>query len=326
VISVAARHLSQEAHLWYTITSPDYIAASKDKLQVAFDFLHERVLKHPFISGYSPVPHWGGVMEDLLGRFDNALALLKQGEFGPMQDWASRLSDIPRGFDESNMEWLSQPDQVQFKAMLDETYGICSDFLISMAMSQRYSDPDYVGGSGEWGQDIPEDVGIAGSNIALNYEEAIFPVLPDQIPEYAADTSVSCKTGDIVPWTGVWVPSTGMGTAALAFARQGVQIMQPAYEIASVDEDGYASFNLMDCIWHPVKPTGRVVEHPLLATLRHEATGARGRCEAGHRCPREGWWFTPAAQDSRRVFKLGEVMPSVKADYGQTIWQWDASQ
>lgn len=46
------------------------------------------------------------------------------------------------------------------------------------------------------------------------------------------------------------------------------------------------------------------------------------RCEAGQPCPRDGEWETPAKASSRRRFKQGEVMPSVEADYGQTIWQW----
>lgn len=46
------------------------------------------------------------------------------------------------------------------------------------------------------------------------------------------------------------------------------------------------------------------------------------RCEAGKPCPRDGEWETPAKLDSRRRFKLGEVMPSLDADYGSTIWHW----
>lgn len=319
---MAARNLSQEAHLWYTITSPDYIARAKDKLQEATAFMHERVLKHPFIADYAPVPHWGGVMEDLLDRFDNALEILKQGEFEPMQRWAGRMQDIPRGFKESNLEWLSTPDQETFLGLLNSTFRICDRFLMSIAMSEVYSDPNYKDRSADWRIEVPTDEGYEGDNLARYYEEDVFPSLPDQIPEYAPDNSVSCKTGDIVPWTGVWVPSTGMGTAALAFARKSLQIMQPAYEIASRDEDGYATFNLVDCVWHPVKPTGRMIEHPVLAQLKHDQVNAPGRRESGERCPREGWWFTPAAQDSRRLFKLGEVMPSFGGDYGQTIWQW----
>lgn len=319
---MAARNLSQEAHLWYTIASPDYIVRAKVKLQEATTFMRERVLKHPFIADYAPVPHWGGVMEDLLDQFDNALEMLRQGEFEPMQRWAGRMQGIPRGFKESNLEWLSHTDQVTFMGLLNEAFSICDRFLMSVAMSQVYSDPNYKDRSADWCHEVPSDEGYEGNNIARYYEEDVFPTLPDQIPEYAPDTSASCKTGDIVPWTGVWVPSTGVGTAALAFARQNVQIMQPAYEIASRDEDGYATFKLVDCVWHPVKPTGRMIEHPVLTQLRHDAAMASGRCESGERCPREGWWFSPAAQDSRRLFKLGEVMPSVGGDYGQTIWQW----
>jgi hypothetical protein len=47
----------------------------------------------------------------------------------------------------------------------------------------------------------------------------------------------------------------------------------------------------------------------------------------GDKCPRAGFWFTPAQAGSRRYFKAGEVMPKVEGDYGLTIWQWDeASQ
>jgi hypothetical protein len=68
-----------------------------------------------------------------------------------------------------------------------------------------------------------------------------------------------------------------------------------------------------------------MIEHPVLAQLKREQANARGRCESGERCPREGDWLTPAAPDSRRRFQLGEIMPSVGGDYGKTIWQWVAN-
>jgi hypothetical protein len=46
-----------------------------------------------------------------------------------------------------------------------------------------------------------------------------------------------------------------------------------------------------------------MIEHPALAQLKHDAVTARGRCESGKRCPREGWWLTPAVTDKRH-FKL----------------------
>lgn len=315
-----SRDLSQEAHLWYTISSPDYIAKANVKLQEAADLIRSQAELHPFIKDYAPVPYWGGVIEDLLSQFDNALEMLKHGDFSQMNRWASRLQDIPRGLQEGNMNWMS--GMRHFLDLLNDAYSICGRFSRAVMMSNMFSSQRYKDGTGDWHHDIPEDMGYEGNNIARNSEEHIFPTLPDQIPEYAPDTSVSCKTGDIVPWTGVWVPSTGMGTASLAFARKNLQIMQPAYEIASRDEDGYATFDLVDCTWHPVKPTGRMIEHPLWPQLRAQEAEAQGRCESGHRCPRAGWWFTPAQADSRRHFALGDVMPDVGTGYGITIWQW----
>lgn len=51
------------------------------------------------------------------------------------------------------------------------------------------------------------------------------------------------------------------------------------------------------------------------------------RCEANHPCPKTGYWWTPAKQNSRRHFQQGEIMPDFpNSSYGATIWQWDANQ
>jgi len=54
-------------------------------------------------------------------------------------------------------------------------------------------------------------------------------------------------------------------------------------------------------------------------------TGAP-RTFANQPCPREGNWFTPADPEGQRHFKVGEIMPEVKSDYGATIWQWAEKQ
>jgi hypothetical protein len=318
------RNLSQEAHLWYTITSPEYLAQVKPKLQEASVVMRQGVEDHPFIKDYAPVPYWSGVMEEVLDSFDNALATLKHGNFGPMIGVGARLESIPRGLQEGNMNWGF--DVGHFMANLNAAISICDDFWRAVVMSTMYSSEGYKNRTADWHYDVPEDMGIEGNDIARIYENHIFPTLPTQIPEYAPDTSVSCATGDMVPWTGVWVPSTGMGTAALAFGRKDIHVMQAAYEIASVDEDGYSTFKVVDCTWHPVKPTGRMIDHPVLAQFKHDAATAPRRCEAGERCPREGYWFTPAQENSRRSFKLSEMMPNLSTDYGGTIWQWDVNQ
>ncbi|KQP13824.1 hypothetical protein ASF43_17460 [Pseudorhodoferax sp. Leaf267] len=56
------------------------------------------------------------------------------------------------------------------------------------------------------------------------------------------------------------------------------------------------------------------------------AAGVRLRAAAGERCPRTGWWITPAAANARQRFDAGDVMPDLKSAWGATIWQWDAVQ
>ena len=53
---------------------------------------------------------------------------------------------------------------------------------------------------------------------------------------------------------------------------------------------------------------------------------APSRVSGGERCPRAGWWLTPARVGSRKYFEEGQLMPEVGGDYGATIWQWDAKQ
>lgn len=55
--------------------------------------------------------------------------------------------------------------------------------------------------------------------------------------------------------------------------------------------------------------------------------GARvPRVEGGNVCTKDGYWSTPAARNSRRYFKAGELMPIMASDYGLTLWQWDSLQ
>lgn len=319
------RNLSQEAHLWYVLTSPDFFERAKLPLQTARDLFDQAMLAEPIAADYAPMPYLGNELDELLQAHLNAKSMLKHGDWTAMIAWQGHLAQLPRSFEERSLAWMGDRAD-PFMRELDTASSIAHNMWLAVAMSQRFSDSDYKSGLENWRVCQPTDIGIDGDGITRYYEESIFPVLPDKIPEYKPDVSVSCKTGEVVPWTGVWVPSTGMGTAALAFARQGVQIMQPAYEVDDVDEDGMAeSYKLFEAVWHPVKPTGQMIDHPVLTNLKTHEAQARGRCESGQRCPREGWWFTPAAPE-RRNFKLGELMPTVGGDYGLTIWQWCESQ
>ncbi|MCX9158028.1 hypothetical protein OPU71_18035 [Niveibacterium sp. 24ML] len=321
------RNLSREAHLWYSITSPEFMDRARSHLQDAFDQFEKSVKQHAFIADYPPVPRGGGRLEHLLRTYANARALMEQGEYSEMLRWGGYLENTPRVFEESNMAWM-EDKAGEFMSTLESALSVCSDFGFAVTMSEWYSSEGFKAHPSDWKLEIPEDAGIPGDHIARFYEESLLVPRPSEIPEYKADESVSCATGQIVPWTGVWVPADGMGKAALAFARQGIQIMQPAYHLIREDEDtGDEQYDVVECAWHPVKPTGRMIPFPG-PFKREEAEDVDGplRCVAGQPCPQAGWWSTPAKVESRRHLNQGEVMPDLDSDYGATIWQWDVDQ
>lgn len=51
------------------------------------------------------------------------------------------------------------------------------------------------------------------------------------------------------------------------------------------------------------------------------------RVPGGQACPMADWWYTLAAQSSRRYFNKGDVMPKIEgSSYGDTCWLWDTDQ
>jgi hypothetical protein len=278
------RDLSREAHLWYTITSADYVQHAKPYLEKALAVLRRGVANKPLAGQYPPVPYWGGVIEDILLNIDNAITLLKAGNFDLMKRLAARLMDVPRGLSES-VQWLPSEQNAEMLDNIDAAYGICSKFLDGLLMSQRFPADEYKGGASDLRYENPWDVGLPSNGIMLHYEEPVYKVIgrPAHIPEYAPDTSVICKTGEIVPWTGVWVPVTGMGTAALAFAQRAVQVMQPAYELSRgfAEDEHLDADKVVDTAWHPVKRTGRMAPLPPGDQARKAANAASVSAQVG---------------------------------------------
>jgi hypothetical protein len=163
---------------------------------------------------------------------------------------------------------------------------------------------------------------------------------PQQFPDHSIDRSIKIRPGERCLRTGVWVPQQWLDGAcdfSLAFSVEG-RLMQPAFRIVALEQitldDAFPEYDMAATQYVSRKTraedTTWYFAHKPDAATRTEAstdrTGIRLRCEAGQPCPREGWWFTPARMNSRRLFKAGELMPDLKSDWGITIWQWDEQQ
>lgn len=47
---------------------------------------------------------------------------------------------------------------------------------------------------------------------------------------------------------------------------------------------------------------------------------------SGQICPKTGYWFTVAQENSRQYFKEGEILPEIKTDWGEVYWQFDGEE
>jgi hypothetical protein len=57
-----------------------------------------------------------------------------------------------------------------------------------------------------------------------------------------------------------------------------------------------------------------------------DAKARPGSVRGGGACPKTGYWWTPAMENSRRFFNERETMPAGTTAYGAIIWQWDDDQ
>jgi hypothetical protein len=82
------------------------------------------------------------------------------------------------------------------------------------------------------------------------------------------------------------------------------------------------------CKWYFVERVEGEFEDEDLdqADAKTSAQSLRLRVEAGQPCPKSGYWFTPARENSRTHFETGQTMPDVGGTWGATIWQWDEQQ
>ena len=188
--------------------------------------------------------------------------------------------------------------------------------------ADSFLDPDP-----EWPEGSNDDDGFPGDRLVKAYRSytslysnAPFLVLPSPLPEYVIDWSVVCRTGDEVPWTGVWYPSVGLERHSLTFAIEGLK-MQPAYQVTKTVEEreresGGAIFSSPETVavatsWHPVILSGRQTE--IVQELR---------ARAGELCPKAGVWQPMEPGAAQRVYKVGETMASLGSAYGITVWVW----
>jgi hypothetical protein len=173
------------------------------------------------------------------------------------------------------------------------------------------------------------DPGYPGGDIVKWYEDyagyfkkPLICTLPDPVPEYVVDTSMSCRTGNEVPWTGIWYPSTGLERHSLTFAIKGLR-MQPVYRVVKTTEELRTAENMFP---YPETLAVETTWHPMILSGRRIKKDEELRAKAGEPCPKAGIWQPMDPGAPTRVYEAGEPMANFGSAYGITVWQWIADR
>ena len=141
---------------------------------------------------------------------------------------------------------------------------------------------------------------------------------PPSWPIYRLNPSVTVKTDDPVPQTGIYLPTAD--DSAAQFLVKGEEAVNAKI---GYDTKRLQYISKAPTLWTLVE---RIADSGGGSTTDATEETRRPNVPAGSPCPETGWWFTPAQSGSRRYFKAGDNMPSVGGDYGLTFWQWSPDQ
>ena len=332
--SIQNRDINLEAWTWYYRTSVEFAHVARNATQ--------EFLKY-YIAIANLEDAWGTGRTDQIAQatarhvreYDAAIELMKHGDYRAIWETACSIGGTWRGISQSvlPLPWLDREGNADFNNQSDRVCAfaraICKIFSNAYTAGQMAIDTNvdpeiYNRDGGPIGADIllklqylKEDYGFA-------------PVIPDPIPHYEIDYSCACKTGEVVPWTGVWYPETELDRYSLAFAVKG-QPMQPAYHLVQSAEefdtlvgedydgnDGGDTTRAVPTTWHPFIASTHLAKIP-------SPIHGRLRAMPNEAVPQTGLWWSPAIDGGKpRHFTQGDRFPdTATTDYGAVVWYFD---
>ena len=304
--------IPQEIYLLERYSSLDYFGEMRDAwakmLDAAEEALRQFMTQLPADyrkrhQSMQPDVVWGGRVlpnfRSTMASLNRCFIELSHGDFSALSMAGGVKSDIKhQGFDYP-ADWMPQDLEEQFWHWQGVASVRASNISFTASASWNISD------------------------LSIRYASSRGPLNPPASwPMYRLNHSVTVKTGEPVQVAGIYLPACDDSCAEFLYRNNAF----PEADEANIgfDPKRMQRIGKAPTTWtlvERVADSGGGVpgaDDPVLQ-------GIRLRCEAGHPCPREGMWFTPAAPDKRH-FKQGEVMPTIGGDYGLTIWQWDAQQ
>lgn len=341
-LKLMSRDMNKEAWLWYHLTSVEFALAARQAMQ---DFLTYYIE----IAGLKD--SWGAGRTDQIAQYmarfvrdyDAAIEIMKHGEYEPIWELTHAIRGAWSGISHSvlPLSCLSKEEQKVFDKISTRTDVFASE--IRMALNNALTaGAAFLDQSPEDDEVANRDDGSICEGILLTLpllEEYGYSVeIPSPTPQYDIDYSRSCKSGETVPWTGVWYPETGLNRYSLAFAIKG-QPMQPAYHLDKTYEEAEQAAIEQgldpaedDYEVGPITQAVPTTWHPLIASAKishDQPPSDRTRAEPNELVPKTGWWHSPAKPKGQALhyFEAGQRFPDIRStNYGSVIWGYDSNE
>lgn len=322
------RNLNLEAAIWYFFTSPEFYEMAAAECENTMRWFGNLAISRGVVN-YGRNNQVYDAFKEAARDFRRGAEMARLDNYSVAQNAADGISSDIRGMMEQPFQsWMTPEEYKEFES------SRISNILAYEAMVKHGLNNAMTGADSFYhpDKDYPEisdrDDGFPDREIVKWYENytdqehySLRWHLPDPLPQYVIDTSCSCKTGDEVPWTGVWYPETGLERHSLTFAIKGLR-MQPVYQVVKTMEELRIEQNdpwiwehetkAVATIWHPVIPLPQLLQ----------ANDGVLRVKAGEPCPQTGIWQSLDMKGEKRSFKQGDVMPDLASAYGFTVWQY----
>lgn len=322
------RNLHREAAIWYLFTSPDFFELAAQECEETMRWFGTLAVSHQ-VANYGRNNQVFDTFTNLAKDFRRGAELARLGDYQLAWDTADTIAGDLRGMKEQPLlSWMSNDEYREFgdRAGRLSAYG---NEITRALQNALWGAESYYNPLPTWPESVNHDGGFPGDKIAQSYDSNVrwykdqLPwSLPDPLPEYIIDRSTPCQTGDEVPWTGVWYPSTGLERYSLTFAIKGLR-MQPAYRVVKTTEELRTETYMFPPPETLAVPT---TWHPLVPTVKPVEADTELWAKAGQPCPKAGIWQAPDPGAAPRTYSTGETMANLGSTYGITVWRWMAER
>lgn len=260
------RDLNFEAAVWYHFTSEDFFKAAAAECKDTMEWFGHLATSRQ-VANFGRNNQIFDKFKELESDFKRGAALAALGDYSLIWSTAQCVRGDVRGMMEQALNvWMTEDEfrefeRVRISRLITYAGRIESALNNAMTGADYYSRPNL-----EFPLRGKHDHGYPGTELAEwyfayvdYYDRPLYWKLPDPIPEYSVDLTISCMTGDEVPSTGVWYPDTGLDDHSLTFAIKS-QRMQPAYRVTKTKDELRAEGAqcpktetiAVETLWHPL--------------------------------------------------------------------------